>query len=375
MKLIPALLLGGLLLAQAHAACSATTRGAAAVKKAALNNDASSLVALLDSDALFERVQAGVQMDEASRRDIRKGFVGNGLNTFKSLLNSISGANKQLVEQPTAPSVAILRLESKTPGHGVGYLEFELDKAGCIVDWVELSTSARASSKMRQLLASMIQDSSVLASMFGITQLDKAQFEKVTQLQVALRSNDPQKIVSALEAMPTTVRNSYDFTMMRIGYLGQIDVKGPAYRAALDELARNYGSDPRAQGMLIDHYYFTKQYDKALTALGNLQARVGVDTENEFLRASLLAAAGRGEEAVAAMRKVIALNPDRRISYGMMMAIAVAAQRYQDALDAMNQAEVRFGLTFPHKALQSDPNYAGLLASPEYKAWRKKHPG
>ncbi|WP_374357488.1 tetratricopeptide repeat protein [Chitinimonas sp.] len=375
MKLIPTLLLGCLLLSPAYAACQASNRGAAAVKKAALASDANALAALMDTEKFQDRVLADLRLNTKFRNDVAKGLDAGMSKGFSSMLKTVSASGMQLVDQKAAPGLVMLRMEGKTPGDGINYLEFELDQSGCIVDWSQLMSGSRFSALIRQVMASSIQDKTLLASLFGINEVDDALLSKFKSLVTAMQSRELKKAVAMFDELPPQLRNSFDFTIMRIGLLAQIDAQSPNYRKALEELARNHGGEARAQFMLIDHYFLTKQYDKALAAIAALQGKVGVDEENELLRGNILAEAGRGEEAVAAMRKVVALTPDRKQSYFFLLGAALVTQRYQDVVDTMDLINTRFQLSFPHKTLQADADYAGLLASQQYKAWRKKHPG
>jgi len=56
-----------------------------------------------------------------------------------------------------------------------------------------------------------------------------------------------------------------------------------------------------------------------------------------------------------------------------VLDVALVRQDWPAALATMDSLAQRFGATFDDAALKKSAAYAGLVATPEYAAWRAKH--
>lgn len=359
----------------AAADCPAAQRGPAAVQAAALAHDANALAALFDLQGMADRVSAGLPANDAQLAELRRGLEASRATLSRDMLASVKAAGMHLVEQPAAPAGhVIVRKETDTLTGGVDYLEFHMSAAGCIVDVESLMAGGGTSAGLRQTLAATLGDGNALMRMLGIAG-EPLSTDVLTQLAAATRSGDPRKAIALLEAMPAAYRDSYEFMSLRIVLLSRVDVESPAYALALQDMERLHGKDERVRYMMIDRYFMSKRYAETLDAIVALQRRVGVDPKNETLRASVLSEMQRGDEAVAALRRVVEMVPTRSDAYDLLFGFAVYHERHADAVAALRLFRERLNRTLPHDVLAADPRMAGLLASPEYAAWRGKQEG
>ena len=177
-----------------------------------------------------------------------------------------------------------------------------------------------------------------------------------------------QGAVEALEQMGPLAEASFELSVLRVGLLAS-DAESEAYRRALQTLAERFGDDERAQFMLIDHYYYTEEYEKGLASVDRMQARVGVDEETELLRGGLLKLLGRHQEAESALQRMVALAPERSEAHGVLVGYYAEVGAHGKAVAAMRSAGER-DIEFSEEVMRADPAYAGLLASAEYAAYK-----
>lgn len=363
------MLVGSILPGLALAACPAEDRGAAAVRQAVVALDVDRIAALIDTQTLAARVTEGMPEDDEFTRVLPAAFESARPQMARNLVTSIGIGGGKAVEQPGAGARALLRKQGRELGTGVDYIEFELGADGCVVDWTSLMQASQASRLMRQNMLLMRDDAGLLASLFGVSKVDTQQAAQLRALADAVRRGDHVAAVAALDGMKAMARNSFELTMLRVGMLAH-DHTSAAYREALADVAERFGEDDRTQFMLVDHYYFIQDYAKALAAVERMQDRVGPDEENELLRGGLLKLMGRHDEAVIALRSMVALAPERPDTHGVLVANLAELGLHAEAVAAMRAAEAR-DITFSEATMRSEPAYAGLLASPEYAAYRE----
>lgn len=350
-----------------RAACPAPERGRAAVLDAALAGDASRLGALIDTDALVARIVRGLPAEDEFRRTM-PGIVEQQRTLLaERFLAGLRNFGKSVVAQVSSRrDTAVLRRQGATFGEGIDYIVFELGPEGCVVDWGSLQLGTRLFGMIRQAYLLSRDDTSLLATLFGIRQYDAQQEQQMRALLVGLRNQDSAAAIAALDGMKDLARESFELSMLRAGLMS---VDAPGYRDALEDIAQRFGDDQRTQFMLIDHHLLQEDYAAALRSVEAIQMQVGPDEENEFLRAVCLQLLERPDEAVAAMRRMVEMAPSRAETHEMLTNQLVALGRHADAVDAMAAAALR-GFEFDPAAMRADPAYAEFLDSPEYADFR-----
>jgi predicted Zn-dependent protease len=157
---------------------------------------------------------------------------------------------------------------------------------------------------------------------------------------------------------------------MRVSYGGRIDEQ--THRAALRLLARDFGADPELQFMLIDHYFFVQQFDRALGAVGALEKAIGgEDGATANLKGSILIAAKRYHEASAACRRGMALEPEHKAAYWCLVTVGLTTKNGKIAVEGLKAYERGFAVEFNLNELAALAEYKEIATTPEFVAWRK----
>ncbi len=165
---------------------------------------------------------------------------------------------------------ALVRLDM---GEGVDYVKYFVAPSRAVEDWYVYTSAALFSASARFNLATILKNDSLLYSLFGISSVTQIDIKPFTELRKHLVAGNYAEAYRALEGFPEGYRKSRQWAVMRVTYGGQSGDE--RYRAALRHLAVNFGGDADLQLILIDHYFFEKQYDQALAGIAALEQAVG----------------------------------------------------------------------------------------------------
>ena len=146
--------------------------------------------------------------------------------------------------------------------------------------------------------------------------------------------------------------------------------KRRSQRKVLEAVAAYYPNDPLFALALLELYFPNKQYEEAHAALERVRDKLGV--EDAVMKSRLSAATlvlGQVDEARAYAAASVEMEPDLELGWWAVLRAEVSAERYADAIPAMDKLKSEFGHALDPDMLQKDPLFRQLLTSPEYEAW------
>ena len=364
------LMAAGLLLASLARADVAATGEAIA---AALNKrDVNATLRLIDADAVGRAVIKEMGLNAADRETVLKVFP-NALRTNVDLgIRTIAGSNgsaKYLRSgQRNGRPFALVRYD--LGDQGIDYVEYYLGKTDKVEDWYVHSMATLFSTSARLGLSSLLKTDSMLFALFGTRLATEADAKPFVELRTSLQKQDFAGAYRTLERFPEDFRKTRQWALMRVAYGGRVD--GDTHRAALRYLAQNFGKDPELQFMLIDHYFFEKQFDGALASLAALERAIGgEDGATANLRGSILIAARRFNEAALACRRSMALESDHKAGYWCLVTVGLNTKSGKIAVEGLKAYEGAFSVEFNLNELAAIAEYKEIAATPEFVAWRK----
>lgn len=344
-KKVLALLAGLLfLLPTAQADVAATGEAIAA----ALNKrDADALIQMLDADAIMRLVIKDLGLNASDRESVRKGLpkalhdnVNIGLRTLEANKASVKFLRSGVRD---GKPYALVRYD--LGDQGIDYVEYYIAPSRKVEDWYVHSMATLHSTSVRFALASILKTDSMLYGLFGARFATQGDARPFAELRTHLQTQDFAKAYRALEDFPESFRKSRQWALMRVTYGGHIDEA--THRAALRHLARNFGKDADLQFMLIDHYFFEQQFDRALEALAALERAIGgEDAATANLRGNVLIAMKRFDDAGKACRRGMALEPDHKPAYWCLVTVGIATKSGKIAVEGLKAYEKAFAVEF-----------------------------
>jgi tetratricopeptide (TPR) repeat protein len=371
MKIKIIALLAGLLLwlPGAQADVAAAGEGIAA----ALNQRQSeAMMRMLDVDAIVRLVVKDLGLSAADRDSVRRGLPRALRSTLDMSVNALE-ANKGSARYLRAgardgKSFALVRYDLGE--QGIDYVEYYLTASQKVEDWYVHSVATLYSTSARFDLATMLKTDSMLFGLFGARLTTQADMKPFTDLRTHLQAQQFAKAYRALEDFPESYRKSRQWALMRVSYGGRLDEA--THRAALRHLASNFGKDADLQFMLIDHYFFEQQFDRALGALSGLERAIGgEDAATANLRGNILIAMKRFDEAAKACRRGMALESDHKPAYWCLVAVGIGAKSGKIAVEGLQAYEKAFAVEFDLGKLGTQDEYKEVARTPEFAAWAK----
>ncbi|HSA89993.1 MAG TPA: hypothetical protein VLF42_08870 [Burkholderiales bacterium] len=365
-------LLAGLVLslgAWAQGQVAATGKALAA----ALNErDLDAVLATMDVEAVSHLVLKGMGLSDADRETLRKGFGKALRNNVEIGMRTIEGSKgtAKYLRSGVRDSKPYALLRYDLGDQGTDYVEYYLTPSGRVEDWYVHSMATLYSTSARLGLATVFKTDSMLFSIFGTRMAGGADAKPFTELRTRLQAQDFAGAYRALETFPEGFRKTRQWAVMRVTYGGRID--DATHRAALRYLAANFGAEPDLQFMLIDHYFFEENFDRALASVGSLERSVGgEDAASANLRGSILIGAKRYNDAASACRRGMALEPDHKPAYWCLVSVGIATRNGRIAVEGLKAYEKAFELEFDLDKLAALDDYKEIARTPEFSAWRK----
>jgi len=136
------------------------------------------------------------------------------------------------------------------------------------------------------------------------------------------------------------------------------------------DLFAHYGDDPKLSLALVDYHLMTGNHEKAFEAVDRLDAYTGGDAALTNLRAGTALHQGDHSRAIGQARRAIEQDEAYEDPYWQLMVAGARAGDYPAAMQGVSALEQRFGYEFSEEQLAQNDDFAGLLASEE---WRSQH--
>jgi len=366
-------ILGGLLISlQALAQSDAAATGEAIA--AALNRrDVEALLQVIDIDAVGRLVMKDLGLSEADRASVRRGFPKGLRSNIELGVRTIEGTkgSAKYLRGGAREARPYTLVRYDLGDQGIDYVEYYLTSAGKVEDWYVHSLATFYSTSAALGLATMLKTDSMLFGVLGTRLATDADAKPFRELRERLQAQDFAGAYRLLETFPESYRKTRQWALMRVTYGGRID--DATHRTALRYLAQNFGKDADLQFMLIDHYIFEQQLDRALTSVGALERAIGgEDAATANLRGRILMGARRHDDAAKTCRRGMALEPDHKPAYWCLVEVGLDSNNGRIVVEGLSAYEKAFSVQFdPAKLAVMDP-YKTIARTPEFAAWAKK---
>jgi len=356
-----------------HALAQADVAATGEAVAAALNkHDVDAVLQMMDVEAVTRLVIKDLGLNAKDRESVRKGFpnaLRNNIDIGVRTMEGTKGSAKFLrAGVRDAKPYALLRYD--LGDQGIDYVEYYLTPARKVEDWYVHSMATLYSTSAALGLATVLKTDSMLFGLFGTRLTTEADVKPFSALRTHLQAQDFAGAYRALETFPEGFRKSRQWALMRVTYGGRID--DATHRAALRHLAQSFGKDADLQFMLIDHYLFEEQFDRALASLGALERAIGgADAATANLRGSILIGAKRFNDAGQACRRGMALEPDHKPAYWCLVSVGIESRSGKIAVEGLKAYETAFSMEFDLDKLGALEAYREIARTPEFAAWKK----
>src|SRR5215831_15222014 len=344
---------------------------------AALNKvDMDALEKMIDLQALATRVARKMAISERETSGFVAGFSKKGsinsllANTLESLRRAHGKVELMRVVQRGEERRPLLRYD--LGDNGFDYHEYILESTASgyrIVDWYQLSTGELTSATIA-VASKLLMDPNpgFLKSLLGVSAVNDdlvVRFKSIGQLE---REHKFVDAIGVIEKMPPELANSR-VLMVKAASLASASGDDSRYRRALSNLAERHGDDPTLAFMLLDHYFYEGNVDKALQSIAAMEARLGRDGVTELLKANIHYSKHHYDEMVSHAQQAILLEPNRPNAYFVLALGYISKEQYPMAIETYSTLGSKLGYRFTRAGFESDPKMKKFVQSAAFKSW------
>ncbi len=331
----------------------------------------------LDKEAIVEKAVGSILDDSKDSASFRTG-LGRG----------VERVGQQIVaSMPKDGYAKLLRIEARAgEGHclvrfgygdnGYGYMDWVLraDKQGRlrVVDWFDFSTGQHYTDSLRQISALLAPNPTMLGKIFDIASGKTERTKQVVPMLQALAKHEYGKSYEIFVALDEDLKRNRILSVMAVNAANRSQNDG-YYRAALAHLDKYHGGEPTLVFLLIDHYFYTKQYGKLLRAIDSFEKYVGVeDAALLGMKANSYLMNGDTDHAIDAANRGARIEPELASNYWILVTAYNKTRRYDKLIDTAGRLRRQFGLNVTPAAFEKDPEYKEFVRSAEFRRWKVK---
>jgi tetratricopeptide (TPR) repeat protein len=185
---------------------------------------------------------------------------------------------------------------------------------------------------------------------------------KMTELY---RAGNYKDALATFDGLPGKLKRNRNILMQRFAIA--VGAGGAEYDTAMHDLKTAFPDDPSLGLVLIDYHFNRGEYDQSLELIARLNEAVGGDPYLNFLRASVLFAAGRLDEAKLAARRAIEAEPALADPYWALLTISLQQKEFAETARLLTEIETALEVEF--EDLSGFPDYREFVASEAYTSW------
>jgi tetratricopeptide (TPR) repeat protein len=187
----------------------------------------------------------------------------------------------------------------------------------------------------------------------------------ILSMQQRYRQGDFVGALEVFDSLPAELKKHRNILMTRFAIA--LEIGGEAYDAAMLDLKNNFPGDPGLDLVLVDHYFNEGRFDRALEIIDRIDGWVGGDPYLDFMRANVLYADGKPDEARAAARRAIEREPGLEDPYWTLVSISLDEGNYAETARLLSEIEGELGVVIGD--LSTIPEYSKFVQSEAYGTW------
>ncbi|MDM3872551.1 hypothetical protein QSV34_14455 [Porticoccus sp. W117] len=311
----------------------------------------------------------------STRKALGKGFLSNTKNAAKTLLDSFAGGDVKRLRLQTSGNISKALYRIGFGDQGYSYIEWIIkpnhnSRHLQIVDYYSYTLGKSWSDMIREFFAFSQVGSSNFEELFLVFSGQRNTINEMTKKMTDyLRTKNPEPFLTAYENASEEVRSN-DFMVDFYFRVASEVADENQYRRALEVVAKYKSDDPKYAFILMDHYFYLEQFDKAIQALDSFEATLGIeDSAIALLKGNTQSVAGSYEAALSSYSKAKSIEPTLEDIYWGEVNIYVVKEDYKSLVALFAHMESAFGYLFSREDFLSEPYYEGFVQSPEFAAW------
>lgn len=333
------------------------------------------LTRAIDERDMFERIFGLRLIDQRVKRDFRDSLRDDFRDFIAAAYEDESeeGVRARLlvVESRGVRGRAVVRFD--LPHLQANYIEYDLrlddDERVVIVDWTDYLKGHRFTDRVGLSLVQVQPGSNAVRKLIGNPSVSGRHVFQVVEVLKAARDSDFERFFEIYSGLDDSLKGVR--AVLTVGLDASRDArKRRNQRKMLAAVAEYYPDDPLYSLSLLDYYFPTRQYDKALGALVRLRDKLGVEDAvfDARLSSTKLVMNEPGEALVLAERAVAA-EPDHELGWWSLLRAEVALEKHPEAIAVIERLQNEFDHSLGPEALAKDPTLRYFAQTAEYRDW------
>lgn len=342
----------------------------------AAKGDGAALNSRFNMDLILETAMNGIDIPAQAKADFTTGFksglqrAGLGQQIVAELQQG--GMWKLLrVHKQKGRRLAWFRMKGPA---GLNYHHLILNKNSAgeikVSDLYIMAAGEMLSSTLRRgiLPVAASANRSMLSKLVTSESEYVKSFKQIVAFQNAVKEGQHQQALVLYAALPESVQQDKTMLMLRLK-AASLAQDWENYRQAIESLKKAYPNEPNADLLGIDTYCLQKDFDGALKCIDRVEQSVGGDPYLDELRASVQMQNEKIPEAKALAAKAIRLDPPSLDAYWVLVTISLTEKNHPETLALLKSIKQTFVMEFAD--MNTLPEYADFVKSPEYQMWLK----
>ncbi len=177
-----------------------------------------------------------------------------------------------------------------------------------------------------------------------------------------------QKALDSFQHLPASFKATKNALLLRIQIAKANN--SISYREALMLLENKYAKLPDLALLLADHYYFTKQYPRALKAIEQYSTHIGGDIALDSLRVKANVNHNKFAQAILIGEAAIKKDGSYEDIYWLMLKAYLHSYQYQQVGAILDVLLDKFNAKFDIEHFYKDPFYREYGYSNQFKKWK-----
>ncbi len=350
---------------------------ARAMETAVAKLDVSAATALIDWDALIDKVTAGIEAPDEFVKGFREGAIRKARSD-----DSIHGLIIKAVKESGSYSLlrvrdrgksktALFRLAFADSG-GVNYHEYELARKpdGSIRanDVYVFYSGENLSKTLRRLYipSAAAQNRGMIAKFLGSEADIVKGLPAIQQMAEAIKAGRPKEALDLFEKLPASLQKDKTALLVYLSAAQSLD--DTIHAGAIERIRKEFPDDPCVDLHSIDGFMFAKQYDRSQAAIDRVDKSLGGDPFLNVLRASVYVLQKQFDKARTAAETAVEKCPDMIDCYWTLLSVELGSANYPGVVNTLKKVDSHFSVEF--NDLTTDPDFAGFVGSPQFREWK-----
>jgi len=330
-----------------------------------------------DKEAFANRILKGLSISSQDKRDLKTGIKIGTEQLLESIITPIpkDGYVKllRLTEHNTEAS-AVLRFDYGDKGFGFMHFLIKKDKNNIkIIDIFDYMVGQYNSEKSRQLILLALPSNSISGRLIDLATGKKQDQEDMRRLIDLSKDKKYPQFIKKYQQINPSLKKDISVLFLAM-VVGQQDLTLKFYEKVLGDIAHYHGQNPKYALMLIDYYFLTKQYKKALQSVDRSQKLILGNKQDPALmlfKANTYIAMTKYKKALNIINQAIKLEPTLEILYTIKVNAAVGLKDYPMIVNSCQKLTLLFGYQFNHQVFAAKPEYQDFIKSTAYLKWKK----